>query len=480
VDRAAYRAEAEAFLAELNSAYREHFAGLRPDLPLEEVYDAHPGLFDRAAVDALAGEPELRRFAIEGFIGARTRDAEAALAAREAALRIDVDGQRLGFREAAVVQAGEADADRRARIEAARDEATESELSPLARAAVEASHAAARELGWPHERAMWTELDGLDLEALGREAEEFLAATDDAYAELLDGELRRITGRGLEDARRSDLPRFFRAPEFDPLFPAEGLVPSLTGTLAGMGIGLDARPNVSLDVESRALKSPRAFCAPVGVPHEVHLVVAPIGGADDHRALFHEAGHALHFGGVDPGAAFERRCLGDNTQTEAYAFLFEHIVEDPGWLARRGARDRDAHRLRRHARAHRLLKARRYCAKLLYELELHAADGLEGLDAVYARRLSDALHVPWPPTTWLTDLDPGFYAARYLRAWALETRLRATLRDEAGDAWWDDPRAGALLAERWREGQPRMAEATPLFELVVDLTGYEAVPAGAA
>jgi hypothetical protein len=471
VDREGYRAEAEDFLAELNTAYREHFAGLRPDLPLEEVYHAHPRLFDRAAVDALADEPELRRFAVEGFIGARTREAEAELAAREAALRIEVDGEALGYREAAGVQAGEADADRRARIEAARDEATGRELSPLAGAVIESSHAAARDLGWPNELAMWTELIGIDLEALAREAEAFLAATDARYTELLDGELARIVGCGLADARRSDLPRFFRAPEFDPLFPAEGLVSSLAGTLAGMGVGLDTRPNVALDVEPRPLKSPRAFCAPVRVPAEVHLVVAPIGGADDHRALFHEAGHALHFGGVDPGAVFERRCLGDNTQTEGYAFLFEHIVEDPGWLARRGGRDGDAERLRRHARAHRLLKARRYCAKLLYELELHAAEQLDGLDGVYARRLSDALHIPWPTTTWLTDLDPGFYAASYLRAWALETRLRATLRDRAGVAWWADPRAGALLTERWREGQPRIAEATPLSELAADLTG---------
>jgi hypothetical protein len=470
VDPDAYRAEAEDFLAALNAAYREHFAGLRPDLPLDEVYTAHPALFDRAAVDALADEPELRRFGIEGFLGRRTRAAEAELAAREASLRIDVDGVPLGFRQAAVVQAGEADGDRRARIEAARDEATERELAPLARRALEASHAAVRELGWPHERAMWAELDGIDIEALGREAEGFLAATEDGYAELLDGELSRIVGHGLERARRSDLPRFFRAPEFDGLFPADGLVSSLTRTLAPMGLDLGARPNVVLDVEARPLKSPRAFCAPVRVPEEVHLVVAPIGGADDHRALFHEAGHALHYGGVAAGAEFERRCLGDNTQTESYAFLFEHIVEDPGWLARRDAAA-DAERFRIHARAHRLLKARRYCAKLEYELELHAADELDGLDAVYARRLSEALHVPWPVATWVTDLDPAFYAARYLRAWALETRLRRRLRAEAGDAWWDDPRAGALLAEIWREGQPRVAEATPLAELAADLTG---------
>ena len=89
---------------------------------------------------------------------------------------------------------------------------------------------------------------------------------------------------------------------------------------------------------------------------------------------------------------------------------------------------------------------RRYAAKLAYELELHGGGRVEGLDAVYARRLSDAVRVDWPAVSWLSDVDPFFYAARYLRAWALETHLRAALRERFGAAWFDEPGRGRVPA----------------------------------
>ena len=96
---------------------------------------------------------------------------------------------------------------------------------------------------------------------------------------------------------------------------------------------------------------------------------------------------------------------------------------------------------------------RRYAAKLAYELELHGGGAIDGLDAVYARRLSEAVRVEWPAVSWLADVDPFFYAARYLRAWALETHLRAALRERFGAAWFDEPEAGAFLRELWSAGQ---------------------------
>jgi len=105
-------------------------------------------------------------------------------------------------------------------------------------------------------------------------------------------------------------------------------------------------------------------------------------------------------------------------------------------------------------RAVRLLFVRRYAAKLGYELELHAAARPLGeLAEDYAGRLSAAVGVPWPSATYLADVDPGFYAAAYLRAWALETHLRETLRTRFGPAWFAEPEAGAFLRELWREGQ---------------------------
>ena len=110
---------------------------------------------------------------------------------------------------------------------------------------------------------------------------------------------------------------------------------------------------------------------------------------------------------------------------------------------------------------------RRYAAKLAYELELHGSDGAPPeLADRYSELLGSALRVQWPRETFLADVDPGFYCACYLRAWALETHLRRYLRERFGPAWFDSPEAGAALQGLWRQGQ----RLTP-DELLGELTG---------
>jgi hypothetical protein len=182
----------------------------------------------------------------------------------------------------------------------------------------------------------------------------------------------------------------------------------------------------------------------------------------------HEGGHTEHYAHVDPKLAFEYRYLGDNAITEAYAFLFEHLIEDPEWLRRRlGIEDPGS--LLAHGRVQRLIYMRRYAAKLAYELELHAESderSLPQLSARYAELIGGALQIEWPRETFLADVDPGFYCACYLRAWALETHLRAYLRDGFGPTWFEEPEAGDALRRMWREGQRLGAE-----ELLAELNG---------
>src|SRR5262249_14003563 len=97
-------------------------------------------------------------------------------------------------------------------------------------------------------------------------------------------------------------------------------------------IDVRGQANVELDIEQREKKSPRAFCAPIEVPGRVMLVIQPIGGADDWRALFHEAGHTEHFANTSPDLPVESKRMGDNAVTEGWAFLLEHLTGYPPWL----------------------------------------------------------------------------------------------------------------------------------------------------
>ena len=214
--------------------------------------------------------------------------------------------------------------------------------------------------------------------------------------------------------------RLLRSPQWDEGFPGDKMVPALRATLADLGIDLDSQENIKLDIEQRPQKTPRAFCSPIEVPDKVMLVIQPIGGADDWRAFFHEAGHAEHFGNTSRDLAMEEKRLGDMAVTEGWAMLMQHLTDEPGWLSRK----LDFPRPDEYAAEGMLwllFFVRRYSAKLLYELEFHAADDISGMPKRYAELLGDALKFEISEANYLADIDSGFYVTAYLRSWAFET-----------------------------------------------------------
>jgi hypothetical protein len=467
-----YREEADRFLAVLQEEYYLHFAGLKDTLDLEPIYDRYADLTTLDACRALAPSPdvpprrvssELWRFACEGYLGRLTREQEEQAALLETSLEAEVDGERIAYRMLRPRIANEPDRRRRERIEQARIELS-AELEPIQVEGLARTREAVRELGAASYLELY-ERFSFELDGLATGCRRFLEETEELYLSAFDSLLRTRLSIGLEDAGRFDIPRVLRAPERDDLYPADRLLPALEGTLAGLGIDLSAQRNVHLDVEIRPTKSPRAFCAPIEVPGRVVLVIQPIGGLDDWRALFHEAGHTEHFAHVAGHLPLEARRLGDNAVSEGWAFLLEHLVTDSAWLARRLDVPRQTE-LPAESATVLLYYVRRYCAKLLYELELHAGGELDAMRDRYVEWMREATKLEYSPVDFLADVDPGFYVSSYLRAWALEARIAAHLRDRFGTTWFAERKAGSLLRELWSEGQGMDAD-----ELAREVTG---------
>ncbi len=466
------RREAEAFLRAAAEEEYQNLAGLKADSHLAAVYERHAWLADRGLVTELARTPDtagspLAEFLAGQYAGRATAPLTDRLLAEEAAALLDLPGERITYRNADVAIRNEADRGRRQALAGAKA-AVQRRLNPLRAELWGRTYEALAEIGHPDYVAMCRGFSGIDYGALAERLGRFIRDTDDVYRDHLAYFFRKRLGVPLADAKSHDLARLFRAPEFDRLFPKGELLRAAERTAAAMGLSLTAEGRIAIDADPRPGKTQRAFCMPVEVPSRVILVVMPQGGQDDYRAFLHELGHALHFAHVSPALPVEARRLGDNSVTEGYAFAFEHLLQSKRWLKRYlGLSGADLDDYLRFAHFELLYYLRRYGAKLAYELRLHAEGGAgappgspaarERAEA-YREGLRRALLVDYPEEAYLADVDPGFYAARYLRAWMFEAGLREQLFERFDDEWFRNPRAGAFFKELWAEGQPARLE----------------------
>ena len=470
-DLDAYRERADRFIARLDEEYYLHFAGHKERLELEAIYGEFADLTTieqaqsiGAAVNGSSGIRELWRFACEGYLGQLTKELEEKLAKAEAELTTTVDGEEIPFRMIKPTIMNEADRGKRERLERATERARRRAPQP---ALPRVARAHSRR-GAPARRGeLLRALQELRLRPrrAGRPVPRVPGSTEQLHTKLGDKLFRDRVGMPLSEAERWDKDRMMRATTWDAGFPADRMLPALRATLKELGVDLDGQENVHLDVENRPLKDPRAFCVPIEVPDKVMLVIKPTGGADDWSALFHEAGHAEHFAHTSASLSVEEKRLGDNAVTEGWAMLLEHLTDNAGWLSRM----LDFPKPREYAAegaAILLYFVRRYCAKLLYEIEFHQADDPTAMQARYVELQADALKITPAPQDYLWDMDGRFYVHAYLRAWALESQLSHVPAGEVRARLVHAAGGGLTVRELWSEGQRMNAD-----ELLREVTG---------
>jgi hypothetical protein len=462
--------EADRFIAELDEEAYLHFSGQKETYDLVPIYERHDALTKLdtalnlgATVNGGRNVRELWKFACEGYLGNFVSEEEERVAEAETQT-VTVDGEEIAYRDLRPRIMNEPDRATRERLERARNDATEEHMNALYLRKHEVVHRETERLG----AASYTELYrrfGFELDELGEQCRAFLDSTETLWQEAGDRFFRSRVGLGLGEVERWDVARVFRGAQWDAAFPADRMVPALESTLGDLGIALREQRNVALDLEDRPNKTPRAFCAGIEIPDRVVLVIKPQGGPDDWRSLFHEAGHMEHFAHTSPSLSVEERRLGDNAVTEGWAMLLEHVTIDPHWLTRMLDFPRPDEYAAEGA-VTLLWVVRRYAAKLLYEVEFHQTSDVTAMRRRYVELLEDALKVAPSDTDYLADIDDGFYASQYLRAWAFEAQLRAYLRESFGNTWFARRDAGSLLRELWSEGQKPTAD-----ELLQEVTG---------
>lgn len=467
----ALRANADRFIAELDEEAYLHFAGHKDTYNLVPIYERHAELTTLdtalaigASVNGGRNTRELWRFACEGYLGNFVREEAERVAELEASLTATVDGEEIPYRNLRPTIGNEPERDRRERLERARNELMEEHLNPLHLRAAQVVHQHAGLLGAPTYTDLYRGFE-YPLDSLAEQCRAFLDSTERLWEDAGDRFFRNRVGLGIGEIERYDVARVWRGIAWDSAFPADRMLPALESSLADLGVDLRAQQNVELDLEDRPNKTPRAFCVPIEIPGRVVLVMKLQGGPDDWRALFHEAGHTEHFAHTSPSLTVEEKRLGDNAVTEGWAMLVEHLTIDPVWLERMLDFPRP-YEYAGEGSTQLLWLLRRYCAKLIYEIEFHAAADVTTMRPRYVELLHDALKVQPSGADYLDDIDSGFYASQYLRAWAFEAQLRSYLREKFGNAWFTRKDAGSLVRELWAEGQKPTAD-----ELLADVTG---------
>jgi hypothetical protein len=297
---------------------------------------------------------------------------------------------------------------------------------------------------------------GISLHDLERALDAAARASAEVYDRLRGRWFEKLLGPERDEVPTSNHTSYLR--RLSPLeqtYTKERAVEVCMATLSALGLDMAQMPGIRLDLDDRPQKSPRACVIASDPPNVVHLITRAQGGLHDYQAFLHEAGHALHYAGVEPTLPYTFRKLSrDHALTEIYSYIVEAISREPGWHAEHfGLGDEQA---RENAEATVFLEAllfRRYTAKLQFELEFWGRfDEDGGTAGGYSERLTAATGIRYPAQNFLSDMDSGFYSADYLRAWIRSAQLRRHLVDEVGEDWWRSRETGERLRELWREG----------------------------
>jgi len=282
----------------------------------------------------------------------------------------------------------------------------------------------------------------------------YLDKTKDAHFRRIVPWVEETIGRPMEGLSRYHALYLLRIRRFDDYFTLSGPRDLVARTFRNLGLDIDSRSDVVVDVSNHASKNPNGICIGVEIPGEVYVLMKPVGGLIDVETLLHEMGHAFFLSNVDSGLPIAyRRLYRSASLDETFAFLFMGLTADANWLtAVAGMPSDEAEKLADLSQTKRLCLIRRYIGKFLAEKELHENKNIKD-SGPYCRHLQRATGFIYEPEGYLIDMEPDFYSLDYLNAWAGANVLEEFLRIRFGSHWFESLEAGMFLKEMATAGR---------------------------
>lgn len=478
-----YRRE---YLAFNNALHREnylYFSGQKSSYRLAEIYDRYSDLFTKDAITSLEKERDeikeyyqadrrglehLITFATENYLKQSVKFLTQEIANSEYQTRIEWDGELYPFRKILLLIANETDRSRREKLYS-KYLSEIAATNDLRGERWEKLHEQATLLGYENYLAMLSQRQRIDYAKLDRMMQQFLNDTEKIYNINMDRLLLQDFNIAKGSAKRVDGIFFTRLQKLDNRYPRRLLLTSYQETMNALGIKPGKQKNIQLDLELRSNKAALPFCAPIDIPNDIRLVLNPVGGVIDYRALFHETGHAQFYGYTAADLKPEFKYNGDLAMRESFALLLQSLLANAIWLEEIFD-DRETEQQRASLMLVWLYLIRRNAARLHYEIDFHTCHRANSGD--YAETLTQATRLQFDVNEYLFDIDETMTPAHYLRAWLFQILLSDYLKTRYGRRWWHQRRAGELLKEIWNTGHrytvEELSEQLGLGELIIE------------
>jgi len=440
------------FYEELYYEIYLNYSGKKDSLNTSAIYSKYSFLANKELAIKLKEEKDKRSrylsaFIHESYLHSKTSKIKDKVSTLEGNIYIEYEGQKINYRIAPIIITNESNRVKRRELYYKRIKETykiNRYLIKLWNAFLKVS----KELGYKNYLEYCEYVNIKNYFKLYEEAKRFLDKTRKLYIDYMSDEFKKLN-LDFYESERHDLAYFFRAKEFDQMFPKEKMLEVLEISLNNLGFNFKEYTNIIIDSELREKKTSRAFVSPVKIPEQIYLVLTPKGGQDDYLALFHEAGHAFHFANVERNNEPEFKYLGPASITETFAFLFEYLLLDKNFIRTYFNYNE---KYLKFQYIYKLYFLRRYCSKLLYEIELNTRGANNLVSYLYKEIMERNMITKHERALFLIDIDPGMYTAEYLEAWFFETQLRNYLREKFGYEWFKNKGAGEFLKSIWRSG----------------------------
>lgn len=443
-ERESLAGEADRLLSALDDERGRHLAGVEVEPALVRLF---PGGFQETSGDAIgrlkaAGHAGLAARYTQLRVELAGAEAEEGWRAAEAAARVDGPDGPLSLADAELALPREPDRERRralAQAIAAALEGPARHREAFAEARARARAGAALVPDWG------TVVEG----------DQLLAATDDAWRDLLAFHARDFslvpTGPSGGDLARHDLLRVLAFPALDGRFTPPELAAAVRAASSDLGLDLG---KVRIDAHNRSRGRPGAHATGARVSYR------PRGGLPDWPDLLDALGRAL-------AAAPRRPHQRDPLFGAAVGRLLAGLCLEPRWLAERLRVSRqDVADLVRALALRTLLGLRAAAAALRVATEVERGLSGQAWREAHREALTAACHAAWDRggARASRDADAGALAVA-LRGFAEGERLRAAMRERFDEDWWRNPRSkehlAGLLAAGALAAEPGVEAAAP-------------------